>query len=147
MGQGNIVPDDNEHRSMMGVFWVCMIVFIFILGAFFVYLDSSMMSIACVFLLIWAMPVFFICLCFKTKYIFEEDGLLIKTLFTKKKINYSSIEEIKDLKSFFTVHSMLVLFSSDLVYIQYDRRGEIWITPVRKQEFLSKLRSRCPLAR
>jgi hypothetical protein len=89
-----------------------------------------------------------ICMWRMTKYTFTERSLLIRSWLAKHDIEYSSITQIEDTTNPWEVHNMPVILSSDLIRIKYGKRNEtVHISPVRKQEFLSKLQARCPLVR
>jgi hypothetical protein len=85
-------------------------------------------------------------ICLRTRYIFKENRLLVLTLTSKRLMGYSSIRDIRD-TSALSAHTVLMVYSKDLVRIRYDEKGDIMISSARKQEFLSGLRTRRPLAR
>ena len=139
------MPDDNVYRSRMGIGYACCPLFFIVVGICLLSVELSTVSVASA-IAFCATGLFFIFICLRTRYIFGENGLTIKTLFTEREIKYSSINWIKD-ESLGAVHQMVVPYSSEMVHMQYDRNGHVWVTPVRKQEFISKLRARCPLVR
>lgn len=140
------MPDDNAYRSKMGAFYAVTILFIFMLGIILLlWLPSDPASIA-IAAVLWATALFFLFMWSRAKYTLKENGLLIRTTFAEREIEYLSVTQIKDESGHMAYHGMWVVFSTDLILITYDKRGVIWISPVKKQEFLSKLRVRCPLA-
>jgi hypothetical protein len=138
----------------MGLPYAGSIALLFILGLLTVYHQdtvgvpgaqgTSVPSLA-VAAVLWALAMFLLYACLRTRYTFSESGLQISTLMSKREISYSSITEIRDV-SCFTAHN-LAIFSPDMVHIKYDKNRDTRISPVRKPEFLSKLRMKCPLAR
>jgi hypothetical protein len=140
------MSDDNAYRSKMGAFYAVTILFIFMLGIILLlWLPSDPASIA-IAAVLWATALFFLFMWSRAKYTLKENGLLIRTTFAEREIEYLSVTQIKDESGHMAYHGMWVVFSTDLILITYDKRGVIWISPVKKQEFLSKLRVRCPLA-
>ncbi|MDR0778082.1 MAG: PH domain-containing protein [Methanomassiliicoccaceae archaeon] len=138
------MSDDDAYRSKMGAFYAGVIIFLFILGG--ALLVGGISKFIGGTVLVWLVALFFLYMWLRARYTFKENGLLIRTSISGREIDYSSIKQIQDLSGLLTVHTMPVLFSSDLIHIKYDKHGDIWISPVRKQEFLSKLRARCPFA-
>jgi|GEM_PF-1425558 len=93
----------------------------------------------------------------KIKYIFKENSLLIETPVGPKEIEYSSIVRTEEgklrllgplpkdmrwsMKKSMSVAPALWYFG---ILIVFGADGKIFISPVRRQEFLSKLESRLP---
>jgi hypothetical protein len=138
--------EGDVYRCKMGAIYAWLPLLLFVVGFYILYSEYSIEAIvgAAVF---WTASIFTSCICLRTRYIFKESGLIIKTMFSEREIRYLLINEINDRSGIGAIHQTGFIYSTDVVHMQYAKNGHIWMAPVRKQEFLLKLRSRCPLAK
>jgi len=157
---------EELYRSKLSA-WYFLIPFILVPFVFILYFLMAVpeewsltvpLASSLIILSIW----FIVLLCFyvKIRYILRENSLYVKGISTELDIPYSSIKEIKEEYSsfeFFWAHTVL---SKDQIRIDFvDMHGRRWfrevlkkgevireeglfISPVRKEEFLAKLRAR-----
>jgi hypothetical protein len=87
---------------------------------------------------------------FTTKYILGEDSLLIKAPFSENNIRYATILSVKEerISRLRTVSfSFEFSLSRDQIHIEYRKNQTVMIAsivPLRRQEFIEKLRSKIP---
>ncbi|AIZ56639.1 hypothetical protein Mpt1_c07560 [Candidatus Methanoplasma termitum] len=102
------------------------------------------MYVACVCILIFPVVLFFV----RIRYILKENVLVIRRYFKTVEIYYTSIKSVEEVvdRSIFLFNFTPSVASSKQVWITYTdingREGMVNISPAKKQEFLSALRSR-----
>lgn len=141
------MQNGDVYRSKVGAFYIIMILVLIAIGAYltyFAYSKGDMSSAAISAALTASAPLFLAYIHRRTRYIFREHSLQIRTWMARYDIEYSYITHVEEMSGPFTVHTMPVVFSSDLIMIRYDKRGMVHISPARKEEFLAKLISKLP---
>ena len=81
------------------------------------------------------------------RYMFTEDGLLIEPLLrsVRKMIRYEAIVTVTEARDLFIGLNNGYGASADLIEIVYESgEATVWISPEKKEEFLTKLSSRLP---
>ena len=155
------MQEEEVYRSRVSVSYYFAMVFLVFLGAVAIYLyfDLSDYSGAVVLLPLAAMCFLIVLLIiwfafFMLKYVLKENSLLIRGYLAKTEIAYSSVREIRETSSLYAFYMGFTTLSLDQIYIGYDVKGgiklgknayvgRIIISPVRKEEFMTKLSARC----
>ena len=79
------------------------------------------------------------------RYTIREDSLFVITAFKGIEIKYSAIRQVEEtFRSYAQFRSPATAPGNDQIRIVYDGNNEIFISPERKEEFVTKLRSRLP---
>lgn len=73
-------------------------------------------------------------------YVFQDDGLFIRSWPTKEVIPYEAITSVTSIRSWLTQPAA----SSDRLEIKYGRFGSLHISPLEREKFLAELGQRCP---
>lgn len=122
-------------------FWVYLTLLAFIAGIVYCFHNifssgnSDIANALIPILILFAGVTIILAMCFCTYYIFEDETLYVKTLFSKTRIPYKDIVSIK---SFVNIWSAPVL-SVFRIIINYGRGGEVLITPRKQKQFLELL--------
>ncbi|MCL2891033.1 MAG: PH domain-containing protein [Methanomassiliicoccaceae archaeon] len=162
--EGCIHVQEEVYRSKVAVWYYFIMAFMIFLGGLMIYfflstpyepillmlLPLAVLCFSVVILYIWFVRV-------KLKYVLRENSLYVEGFFTKLDIPYSSITGIKKESNFAIFYWALTVMSMDQIKISFTTIHEkkwggkrivadgVFVSPLRKEEFLTKLRARCPV--
>jgi len=152
---GYTYMQDELYRSKVSVAYYLMTILLIGLGGlmlhYFSFIYGTVFSFLIAILIIWTVRV-------KTRYVLKENSLYVEGLFTRLDIPYLSITEIKDGSGFGSSFLSMTAVSMDRIKISFKGTVTIqgvkmtstdnfFISPVRKEEFLTELRARCIIER
>jgi len=159
------VLGEEAYRSKIGVAHYTWIVFFLGLAVYLLYEYATLpeefsggwvalLLFLTIALLLSTVLLFIWLVFYRLKYVLTADCLLVQRFFSKDEIAYSSVKVIKEASDFNSYYMGFTNQSMDQVCIEYERveqtkyrtkvvRDAVYISPVRKEEFLTKLSARC----
>ncbi|MCL2318210.1 MAG: PH domain-containing protein [Methanomassiliicoccaceae archaeon] len=142
------MSDEIAFRSKLGIFHFGFVAFFVVLLSYGTYslIISGEILWAAVFTL---MPIFiagfFTIAYIKVRYTFKEYSILIEGLGEKHEIKYTSIRGVKETREkalqFLDFRSGIIA-SYDLVRISYGNEEHIFISPAKREEFMTVMQSK-----